>query len=358
MEEGDYQDWEQPDMNRRMRAGISQYSGSFSILRKIRAAWEHPWFSGLPVEDILNRPGERSPEQLFPSLDLSAPVLFLARGHSGTTPLARILAAAGVYVGNMEDRYALNRTLDALYWIYGFQRTLLPRLFEPGVGCAVDEPLVSAVAAKCLRRHLSAYGGGPWGFKTGAGMFGHALYRYLFPHARYVYLLRDGRDVILSGNGFFHLTHPFSRYRHWQYFQLITFGISQDIASCPFEFPEKPQRRDEVMGHRFWVQAKSWREHVRMVEHLRRSGQFSPHVCTIRYEDLCHDPVPVLEQLFSFLELDLTDEVEMLARSVLHTHSIGRWKEYDRYISDYDPEDVEAALASMAPELELLGYAD
>jgi hypothetical protein len=319
----------------------------------------HPWFNGFPVDDAIipNALPGRPFDQLCSPLNLPAPMLFLARGRSGTTPLARILAEAGVYIGNTQDKYALNSTLDALYWVYGFQRTLVPRLFKPGFGCSIDERVVTAVALECLRCHLDSYTGGPWGFKTCAGMFCHSLYQYIFPRAKYIYLIRDGRDVILSNNGFFHLTRPFSRQQHWEYFKVLLFGISDDIHSCPFKFPETPSVNDEVMQNRFWIQAKSWREHVRMVEHLRKTERLSPNVHPVRYEELCRNPIPILEQLFCFLEIELTTEVKEFARRLLHARSTGRWKQYERYVNDYD-EDMEAVFASMEPELQLLGYTE
>lgn len=342
---------------RHMSSRTKRWISSIPALHRVVGLVYHPWFNGLEVDgtslpcaSLTGPVGE-----LLGLMDLPAPILFLARGHSGTTPLARILARAGVYIGNGQDQNALNRTLDALYWVFGFQRTLIPKLFEPGVGCLIDERVVTAAALECLRHHLSSYSDGPWGFKTCAGMFCHSLYQYVFPQAKYIYLIRDGRDVILSGNGFFHLTCPFTRQQHWEYYKLITFGISDDVHLCPFEFPERPYGNDEVMRNRFWIQAKSWREHVRMVEHLRKTGQLSPDVYTVRYEELCRDPIPNLEQLFCFLEIELTSKVKELAMLSLHARSIGRWKQYERYVSDC-AEDMEAVFASMEPELELLGY--
>jgi hypothetical protein len=328
---------------------------SIPFLRRIVERKRHPWFAGFEQTSVrsCDSPVEASPAEVASALP--SPIMFLARGHSGTTPLAKILEMAGVYMGNRGDRNALNSTLDALYWIYGFQRPLVVELFRPPNGCFLDQALVTPATLECLNRHLRSYTGGNWGFKTCAGMFAHPLYRAVFPEAKYIYLIRDGRDVILSGNGFFHLTHPFSRYRHWEYFKLITFGISNDIDSCPFDFPEEPWGSDPVMQNRFWIQAKSWREHVRMVEHLKKAGKLSPNVHTVRYEHLCENPVSVLKQLFAFLEIELAEEVKNFATKMLHTESIGRWRRYSKYISDCN-EDMESVFESMEPELELLGY--
>lgn len=319
----------------------------------------YPWFKEFRADNIVipDKLSGRLLEDIPILPNLSAPILFMARGHSGTRALAQILEAAGVYIGDMEDKNSLNSMYDSLYWAYGFQRRLLPKLFKPGVGCLVNEHIVMKVALECLRPHLRSYSGGLWGFKTCAGMFSHPLYRYVFPQAKYIYLIRDGRDVILSDGGFHFLTNPRSRYRFKEYFTITTFGISNDINSCPFKFPDKLHRNDELMRNKYWVQAKSWREHVRMTEHLRKTLQLSPNVYTIRYEDICNDPIPILEGLFEFLGIELSSEVKNFSTQIFYTKSIGRWTNYKKYVNNCR-EDMEAVFDSMYDELGLLGYTE
>lgn len=317
----------------------------------------HPWFHGFDCDDAaLSQLLLKGTLQYDTSqADLSAPVLFIARGHSGTMALAKVLEFAGVYMGSSEDAHCLNDTYDSLYWAYGFQRTLVPRMFEWGVGCKVDGRLAVPVGLECLRRHLGCFAGGRWGFKTCLAAFSHPLYSFIFPRAKYIYLIRDGRDVILSGNGILYLTNPSSRSAHWDYFKIITFGISNDIAAAPFPFPAFPEPDDDVMQNRFWIQAKSWREHVLMMEHLKASGQMSENIYTLRYEDLCREPAAALRALFEFLDIGFTDDVKDFAMQFFHTESIGRWKQYSNYIDNVQ-EDMNTVFESMKPELEKLGY--
>ena len=341
---------------RRILVKTRKYVSSGLVPRKTGDP-AHPWYEGFAVDGIVvpDTLFGRPLDQIHSLLDLSAPILFLARGHSGTRALAELLEVAGVYVGNAQDSNSLNRTYDSMYWAYGFQRTLVPRLFKWGKGCFVDEYIVTRVGLECLEHHLRHYSGGPWGFKTCAGMFCHPLYRYLFPRAKYIYLVRDGRDVILSGGGIIHLAGSSPGQPHWEYHKICTFGISNDLQVCPFKFPEKASDTSELKRNKYWIQAKSWREHVRMVEYLRQTGQLSPNVHMVRYEELCSDPIPVLGSLFDFLGIELMDGAKEFATQSFHTKSIGRWKEYERYVSDCE-EDMKAVFASMQPELELLGY--
>ncbi len=289
------------------------------------------------------------------AIDLSAPVLFLARGHSGTSALARVLEAAGIYMGDPRDARSLNTTYDCLPFTYEFQRTLVPELFTYGEGCRVDARRVTAAGTQCLAQHLKNYRGGAWGFKTCAGMYAHPLYRYFFPRARYIHLVRDGRDVVLSGEGLFHLTNPHSRETHWDYFKILTFGLTNDIDACPFAFPDRPSPDDAVMQHRYWLQARSWCEHVRMMRHLEATGALSSEVHTIHYEALCRHPREELDRLFAFLELPLPQGVRARADEFFHTGSIGRHRRHSEITGEI-PEDLDAIYASMAPELREMGY--
>jgi len=226
---------------------------------------------------------------------MQSPILFLARGHSGTSILSKILEANGVFMG---DHKSLNPTYDSLPWTYDFQRKLLPMCWEYGKGCSPKKPEVMTVAARCLARHMVGYNGGRWGIKTCAGMFSYPMWKMVFPDAKYIYLTRDGRDVIRSGQGYFHMTNESSREKDWEYFKIITFGISNDIDKCHFKIPDKPNKNDEVMKNRHWIQAKSWLEHKKMFNRIE-----SDNIFHLKYEDVCRKPHRSLEGLFNFLEM-------------------------------------------------------
>jgi hypothetical protein len=219
----------------------------------------------------------------------------------------------------------------------------------------LDKSAVRAAANSCLQRHLGQDRKGPWGFKTCGAMFCLPLYQEVFPNARYIYLVRDGRDVTISGGGGLYLANPTSRYHDWNYFKIITFGISNDVNACPFGFPAIPTPDDAVMRNKYWIQARSWCEHVRMMERLEQDGTAASPMFTLRYEDLCTNPVGSLEALFAFLGLPLSDEVRQAATKMVYAKSVGRWKNYRQHVVDCD-EDMEAVFASMEPELKRLGY--
>lgn len=347
-----------PRAHRRLRGFAARTAAAGpSMARSLFTERIHPWFDGY-------RKGSHYPAHAGSGLSGAGdsksympPILFLARGHSGTTALAKILEASGVFMGNRSDPHCLNSTTDALYWTYGLQRTLVPRLWNWGSGCDTEIGLQSVyeIGFQCLARHLYGYRGGRWGAKTCAGMFAYEMYDMLFPEAKYIHLIRDGRDVTLSKGGHFHMTQEVSRYFHYEYFKILTFGMSDDITSAPFQVPEEPHWGDAVMKNRYWIQAKSWGEHLKRVEQLESSGRLAGSCITIKYEDLCSKPQGTLQQLFSYLDLELTDKVIDYAVRNLHSKSIGRWNNYKERVFDTS-ENIAEIFSSMEPLLERYGY--
>jgi len=265
---------------------------------------------------------------------IEEPILFLARGHSGTSMLADLLEKAGVWMG---QPWTMNATKDSLPFTFKFQRKLVPQLWSWGQGCTQGghDDLIRRTRDKCLE---SVNGGNPfrhtsghWGFKTCAGMFAHELYKVAFPKARYIYMVRNPLDVITSGDGRFHLTNHNARDEDWEYFKILTFGrtgfrydVPEDIADLPYS--GTPEIRSRLMKHKYWIQARSWVEHMEMMDHLLESNKLSLNTYLVRYEDLVTHPERELGGLFDFLEMDLKDSTVEYAKHNWHKSSIGKWK--------------------------------
>jgi hypothetical protein len=98
-----------------------------------------------------------------------------------------------------------------------------------------------------------------WGNKTPYFLARMTLVQEVVPEARFVHIVRDGRDVALS-------TVP------------VWFGPN-DIAGV----------------------AREW---SRMLTMARRQADSLAHYTEVRYEDLVREPVPVLQRLCEFLELE------------------------------------------------------
>lgn len=258
--------------------------------------------------------------------------------------MTKILERNGVFIGSPS---ALNNTNDSLPFTYDFQRGLLPKFWKWTEGCYPQKETINAILSQCYRKHLAGYKGGPWAIKTCAGMFCHAMYRMVFPEAKYIYMVRDGRDVVTSGDGHFHLTNPSSREKDWDYFKIITCGLT-GFSDLPWHIQKNlqtgPKEDDRIMKNRFLIQARSWVEHIRMMERLRRDNRLSTQVYTIRYEELCEYPTTTVGKLLDWLEIPYKNKE--FGKKVAHMKSIHKDNKLTRDVRDM-----------LEPELKRLKYA-
>lgn len=316
-----------------------------------------------------------------------SPVLFLAHGHSGTRAIAKVLAMSGIYMGKINDGKSLNPQYDSLIWSNHFQAPLVHKYFQFGKGIVLDscaKTEVKKLADECKSMHLPSGYNAEWGFKICMGAFAFQLYETAFCRPKYISVVRDGRDVILgSNNGHFYLTgnhEPALGTYFYDFYNKLTFGISNDENEAPFETIQDPsifekflhllnqngirskkidvrrEKRKNMMEHRFWIQAKTWKEHCRMLDKLREEKILEPaRVFEIRYEELCTNPFFVLENLFEFLEMPFSSEMRAKTGSLFHTKSIGKYRNFQDYVSD-SKENFEEIFGFMTPELIKLGY--
>ena len=257
---------------------------------------------------------------------MQSPVLFLAKGHSGTRLISQLLEKCGVYMGCVEN---LNDVYDSLPFTYQFQRALLPGNFEYGKGCIIKNPKkIKEKFQKCKSAHLKDYKKGRWGLKTCDGMFSFPMYNMVMPNAKYIELIRDSKDVILSRDGRCHLTfHDQNiRQRFWEYFKIVTFGISNDINKFKY-FIDNPNSYKILFRHRFMIQAKSCVEHYRQMNLLRKDGFVTrENTIKISYENFCNNPIRVSKRLCKFLKLPFTKKAEEFCRNEVYTGSLKKWE--------------------------------
>ncbi|MEM6930857.1 MAG: hypothetical protein AAF602_28240, partial [Myxococcota bacterium] len=70
----------------------------------------------------------------------------------------------------------------------------------------------------------------------------------------------------------------------------------------------------------------------------------------VRYEDLCGDPDPVLDEIFSFLRLKRTDAFERARSSIRIRASKKTW------LKELEPADVAHLNQVLAGHLDRYGY--
>ncbi len=131
----------------------------------------------------------------------------------------------------------------------------------------------------------------------------------MFPQARIIHCQRNARDCGLS-----------------MWMQAFQAG-QQDFASDFTDIADMIHGERQLMTH--------WK------------ARYSAAIRTVRYEDLTHDPVEVIQHLCDWLGVSGTELREShrtgdviataslwQARQPIHTRSIGRWKHYAQYLPE------------------------
>jgi hypothetical protein len=260
-----------------------------------------------------------SQSQLSQRLAEQSPVVVMARGHSGTRVLSHALEALGFCLG-AESTVATGDTQDRRFTRH-IKYLARDTLHQPPHAPPQWWRLLRLrwrMAEYLQRLQLSTP---HWGWKFPETYLVPGYVAEIFPQARYIHMIRDGRDIAFKD----HLT-------------------------------DDPHRRlgRRLLGHLkaldlpHHVQAAlSWQFQVeRFLEFAKATGT---RVCDVRFEELCSDPVRVMQRVCDFLGHPMNDPChDYLVRSV-NREKIGQFREHD-------PVQVAEVEAAIGPLLHQLGY--
>jgi hypothetical protein len=224
---------------------------------------------------------------------IPGPCIIGATGGSGTRVVARIVRHGGMFIGTN-----LNESTDALDFGDYSDRWINIAL------AGRDSPLSLAAKAEMvkdlkavLERHLAPLGTGAraWGWKEPRCIFLLPFFHSQFPRLKFLHVIRDGRDMAYSTNQNQLRKHGASL------LQPAEAGWSQPLRSI-------------ALWSRLNLMRADYGE-------ARLRGQY----LRIRFEDLCADPIPMINRIFEFF--GLSGEVEPIARlEVKPPESMGRWR--------------------------------
>ncbi|MEM6931810.1 MAG: sulfotransferase [Myxococcota bacterium] len=155
----------------------------------------------------------------------------------------------------------------------------------------------------------------------------------ILPDARFVHIVRDGRAVATS----------LLRVPWWQ-------GWRGPGEWRYGPLSESDQAIWEASGYSFAVLAGiEWRILMDAAEAAK--AQLPPEqLLEVRYEDLCGDPDPVLDEIFSFLRLKRTAAFERARSSIRIRPSKKTW------LKELEPADVAHLNQVLAGHLDRYGY--
>lgn len=238
-----------------------------------------------------------------------------ATGGSGTRVVARIVQAAGMYIGRKRNEYE-----DALDFSSYFDRWINRYLTDRRAG--PDAPLDHEMSAD-LRSVVAGHCAGippdasSWGWKEPRSIYLLAFLRGQMPTLRFLHFIRDGRDMAFSDNQK----------------QLIKHG------------------RAALEGRRI-----SWREPVRSIalwswvnESAADFGEreLGSDYLRVRFEDLCATPQQTVDRIYEFFGLE--GDVDAAASEVEPPRTVGRWRDRPKRL-------VERLEREAKPALRRFGY--
>lgn len=221
-----------------------------------------------------------------------SPCVVGATGGSGTRVVARILRAAGMYIGN-----DLNNYEDALSFA-SFSDRWINAYIE--AGARPDEATrarMTVELASLVDEHLA---GRPedsagWGWKEPRSIYLLPFLNETMPRVRFLHFVRDGRDMAFSENQQQLKKHgdaALDRRLRWQRKPYRSVALWAHVNGTAADYGERE------LGHRY----------------LR-----------VRFEELCADPGPTARRILDFFGLD-GDAEAIAAAEVRPPKTLARWR--------------------------------
>jgi hypothetical protein len=248
---------------------------------------------------------ERSWEEIeVKRIDLTAPApgmpgpnIIGGSGGSGTHVVARIAREGGMFIGTnlnvSEDALDFADYLDR--WMNIFMMASKMSAWSPPSRAAMIRDLQRVLGKHLAPLHPTARA---WGWKEPRSMFLLPFLHSQFPTMRFLHVIRDGRDIAYSTNQN----------------QLRKHGWLLDTTELRASQP----MRSMALWSRVNLVTADYGENIPRTQYLR-----------IRFEDLCHQPVPVIIQIFGFF--GLSGEANHIARAeVRPPESLDRWRTQGR----------------------------
>lgn len=228
-----------------------------------------------------------------PALLRLGPTVIGGTGGSGTRVVARILQAAGLFIGS-----ELNESEDALrfgeYSDIWIDRYLPHRdeVLPAGLEQAMLEDLASVLGLHCAPLTPSPR---QWGWKEPRSIYLLPFFHQHLPTLRFLHVVRDGRDMAVSSNQN----------------QLQKHG---DTAPIPRDIPAVARS----------IALWSW---VNLEAAKYGGGRLGDRYLRVRFEDLCRDPAGISARICEFV--GVTGDPHSVLDELRLPVSLGRWRTQD-----------------------------
>jgi len=247
---------------------------------------------------------------------MTAPVVIGAVGGSGTRVVARVVRAAGVFMGT-----ELNDSEDALPFAPFHDRWISRFVSAKGKMPDDVQREMTGQFLACVERHRRRIPDqrAAWGWKGPRTIYLLPFIHQLHPAMKFIHVVRDGRDMAFSSN----------------MNQVRKHGAAV-LGDGSAGFPE-PARA-----------AALWRT-VNLTTADYGEARLGPRYLRVKFETLCQDPKETIGHIQAFVGRPEPANLQALIEEIKAPASIGRWRSQDAML-------VNAVLEQAAPALERLGY--
>ena len=255
------------------------------------------------------------PQVIPEALAATGPGVIGATGGSGTRVVARIVRAAGFFIGEKLNPYE-----DAVELGFYSDRWV-DRFVEAGADAGPDlRREMAADLRSVLADHTASLpdGARAWGWKEPRSIYLLRFHHREMPSLRFLHFIRDGRDMAFSENQN----------------QLRKHGravLGDDLRRA------RTATRSIALWARVNAEAADYGEQHLGDRYLR-----------VRFEDLCADPGPAIERIFGFFGLE-GDAEAVGSAEIRPPDTLGRWKLRRKGM-------IEELHRTAGPVLERFGY--
>ena len=229
---------------------------------------------------------------------MTAPIIVIGRGHSGTRAISQLLTASGINMGNRvnasgdlvppHEMYSAAQTYGVFAHHEGVRRDVRAWDFERVADSQPGAPFRQSVD-EYLRQCPRGRDAG-WGWKLPETTLCYPWIAKMFPRAKFIWWVRHPYDNIISQ----HLTD-----------NLLEFSAPVNAVDWRTENGDAAR----------WMRAVSWLYQYEIVRQTPRPENF----IRVRFEDFVQNQDAEVARLEQFLS-------RKLGRVVTRPESVGRWR--------------------------------
>lgn len=238
------------------------------------------------------------PKDLAEKLANESPVVVMSRGHSGTRVLGWALAKMGVKMGINDDK--ISADAEDLRFTGSIKKIVVNNLALPVNTQPAAKDL--KLFQKRVWQYMKWLGDREpmWGWKFPETYLIPNYVHATFPKAKYIHMMRDGRDIAFKNH---------STDRPVKLGKVLLQHINALEAA--------PHLRA----------ARSWEFQVKRFEEFAESLEQSVHI--VKFEELCSEPVRVMEGVSEFLGLPLNDNCREFLETGINQKKVAQFRSED-----------------------------